>query len=119
MTEIQTELPGLEVQPLGTGQDTSIVEGTRLSIEDLKAQSLIEPRHLGLCQLAMDQALMIQRALRDPRVRITAVTGLMDSYRDTMASLPQPEVANRGKFEAFLETMPSRQACAKCGEVTE
>ena len=119
MTEIQTELPGLEVQPLGSGQETSIVNSTQLSIEDLRAQSLIEPRHLALCQLALDQARMIERALRDPRVRITAVTGLMDSYRETMGSLPQPEVANRGKFEAFLETMPSRHACAKCGEVTE
>lgn len=109
MLEIQTELPGLEVQPLGTGQDTDIVRATQLSIEDLNKQQLIEARHLAICQLALDQARMLQKALGDPRVRITAITGLMDSYRDTMAALPQPEVANRGKFEAFLETFPSRQ----------
>ena len=114
MSEIQTELPGLEVHPLGRGQETTIVGATQLSIEDLRTQSLLEPRHLALCQLALDQALMIERALRDPRVRITAVTGLMDSYRETMGALPQPEVANRGKFEAFLESMPSRQACPNC-----
>jgi hypothetical protein len=115
VTEIQTELPGLEVQPLGSGQETDVVRATQLSIEDLRSQSLIEPRHLALCQLAIDQARMIERSLRDPRVRITAITGLMDSYRETMGALPQPEVANRGKFEAFLETMPSRATCPSCG----
>lgn len=109
MIEIQQELPGLEVQPLGEGQSTDIVRATQIAIEDLNKQQLLEPRHLAICQLAVDQAKMLEKALRDPRVRITAVTGLMDSYRDTMAALPAPEVANRGKFEAFLETFPSKQ----------
>lgn len=52
---------------------------------------------------------MLDRALQDRSIRITAVTGLMDSYRETMGALPVPEVANRGKFEAFLESLPSRQ----------
>lgn len=107
--ELQLELPGLEVSPLGTGQETDIIRATQLAIDDLNDQGLLERRHLALCQLALDQARMLDRALGDRSVRITAVTGLMDSYRETMGALPVPEVANRGKFEAFLESLPSRQ----------
>lgn len=109
MLEIQQELPGFQLQPMAEGQDTDIIRATQLSIADLQQQQLLEPRHLAICQLALDQARMLERALKDPRVRLTAITGLMDSYRDTMGALPQPEAANRGKFEAFLETLPSRQ----------
>lgn len=109
MLEIQQELPGFAVTALPEGQETDIVRATQLSIADLQQQQLLEPRHLAICQLALDQARMLQRALGDHRVRLTAITGLMDSYRDTMAALPQPEAANRGKFEAFMESLPSRQ----------
>lgn len=110
--ELQQELPGLEITPLAEGQTTDIIRATQLAIDDLNDQGLLERRHLALCQLALDQARMLERALADRGVRITAITGLMDSYRETMGALPVPEVANRGKLEAFLESLPSRQETA-------
>lgn len=110
--ELQLELPGLEVSPIEAGQETDIVRATQLAIDDLNYQGLLERRHLALCQLALDQSRMLDRVLGDRTVRITAITGLMDSYRETMGALPVPETASRGKFEAFLETLPSRQETA-------
>ena len=110
--QLQEELPGLELQPADAGTETDIVRATQIAIDDLNEQKLLERRHLALCQLALDQARMLQKALNNPGLRLTAITGLMDSYRETMAALPVPEIANRGKFEACLETMPSRQLAA-------
>lgn len=110
--QLQQELPGLEVAPLKDGQETDIIRATQIAIDDLNSQQLLERRHLALCQLALDQARMLERALGDRSIRITAITGLMDSYRETMAALPVPETVNRGKLEAFLDSLPSRAGAA-------
>ena len=97
-TEAQPMLPGLELESPGqiNGQ-TSMRVAVAETLRALHESRLLEPRHAGLAQLALELADAVSAGARNGRASATAMAA--GQLRDTLLALPQPEDADAS--EAF------------------
>lgn len=98
MSDEQPTLAGLELESRDTlGEESPMRAAVRATIEALRADNLLEPRHVGLAQLALELADAVTSGKRSGRASAAAMASR--ELRETLLSLPSPEQA--GQVEAF------------------
>jgi hypothetical protein len=106
MAEPHTEqpaLPGLELEPeLGTA--TALRSAVITTLTALHDDQLLEPRHAGLAQLALELADAVTAGRRSGRASAAAMAAAQ--LRETLQALPAPMAADAAqKFQSFVESL--------------
>lgn len=80
------------------------------TIEALKSEALLEPRHAGMVQLALELADSIDFAASSSKTKAYAVALVAGQLRDTLQALPAPATAElNAQFERALAAYLSEQ----------
>lgn len=104
--EASETLPGLELVPSDQKDVSPMRRAVIATIEALEKDRLLEPRHAGLCQLALELADAVTAGRRSGRASAAAMAA--GQLRDTLLALPAPvagDVAQR--FGEFVEKLLS------------
>lgn len=107
-SEVQPMLPGLELDAPGQAHGQSAMRvAVAETIQALHEASLLEPRHVGLAQLALTLADAVEAGARSGRASAAAMAA--GQLRETLLALPQPQEAEAGAaFLDWVEDMKSR-----------
>lgn len=102
-TEVQPMLPGLELESPGAAHgQTSMRVAVAQTIQALQEAQLLEPRHVGLAQLALELADAVAAGARSGRASAAAMAA--GQLRETLLALPQPQEAEAGAaFTKWVE----------------
>lgn len=108
-TEVQPMLPGLELEAPGAAHgQTSMRVAVAQTIQSLLDDGLLEPRHAGLAQLALELADAVSAGTRSGRASAAAMAA--GQLRETLLALPQPQEAEAGAaFQTFVEAMLAKE----------
>jgi hypothetical protein len=97
-------IPGLELVPSDQAGVSPMRAAVIATIEALERDRLLEPRHAGLCQLALELADAVTAGRRSGRASAAAMAA--GQLRDTLLALPTPvagDVAQR--FGEFVDKL--------------
>lgn len=102
--EEQPTLPGLEQRPPGGASFESLRGAVAATLAALDKEGLLEPRHAGLAQLALEMADAVTKGNRNGRASAAAMAGAQ--LRETLLALPAPMAADvKQKFDHFVESL--------------
>ena len=110
MTNEDETLPGFEIYG-GAGVVSPLRTAVMATIEALRIEGLLEPRHSAMCQLALElaDATAFAAAARVPRASAIAMAGR--ELRETLMALPQPVAGDQlEKFNEFLAAIANGEA---------
>lgn len=97
----ELDLPGLDLGPTPKPGSTSLRDAVAATIRALHNDGLLQPRHVGLCQLALTLADSVQQASRGTKAYAIAQSAAQ--LRETLAALPEPASGGgQAQFAAFL-----------------
>lgn len=102
--ETAPTLPGLEFVPEGQQAASPMRAAVVATIQALEADALLEPRHVAMCQLALELADAVTAGRRSGRASAAAMAA--GQLRDTLLALPAPiagDIAQR--FADFVDTL--------------
>lgn len=95
------ELPGLELNLNPGTRRGELRAAVTATITALHAADLIEPRHVGLCQLALILADSVEAATQGGKAYAVAQSAAQ--LRETLAALPHPsDEASEARFVEFV-----------------
>lgn len=98
--ENQPTLPGLE---LGEHRG-ALREAVVATIEALREDGLLERRHTGMAQLALEMADAVQRGIQSNRASAAAMAAAQ--LHAALEALPKPlEASTAAKFDALLDEL--------------
>ncbi|MCC2034215.1 hypothetical protein [Microbacterium allomyrinae] len=102
--ETAIELPGLELHPDGQ-QSVSAMRGAVIAtIAALEKEGLLEPRHVAMCQLALEMADSVAAGRRSGRASAAAMAAAQ--LRETLMALPAPVAGDvKARFEDFVDKL--------------
>lgn len=102
--ETAQPLPGLELIPADQAAASPMRTAVVATINALQADGLLEPRHAGLCQLALELADAVTAGRRSGRASAAAMAA--GQLRDTLLALPEPIAGDvKQRFEQFVESL--------------
>lgn len=102
--ETTPTLPGLEYVPENQAGISPMRAAVVATIKALEADALLEPRHVAMCQLALELADAVTAGRRSGRASAAAMAA--GQLRDTLLALPAPiagDIAQR--FADFVDTL--------------
>nr|WP_278101905.1 hypothetical protein [Microbacterium proteolyticum] len=104
--ETAPTLPGLELETPGVPVTSAMRAAVVATINALHDENLLEPRHAGLCQLALELADAVTAGRRSGRASAAAMAA--GQLRDTLLALPQPVAGDvKQRFEDFVDKLVS------------
>lgn len=102
--ESATTLPGLELVPEGQAAASPMRTAVVATIEALERDGLLEPRHVALCQLALELADAVTAGRRSGRASAAAMAA--GQLRDTLLALPEPVAGDAAqRFADFVDKL--------------
>jgi hypothetical protein len=102
-TPDQPTLAGLELESREElGEPGSMRVAVVATIQAMQDEGLIQPRHVALCQLALELADSVTAGRRSGRASAAAMASR--ELRETLLALPTPEAAEAAEaFSAWVE----------------
>jgi len=109
--ETAPTLPGLELIPADQQTASPMRLAVVATIEALQADQLLEPRHVGLCQLALELADAVTAGRRSGRASAAAMAAAQ--LRETLLALPEPVAGDAAqRFGEFVDKLLASEAGA-------
>jgi hypothetical protein len=103
-SETQPALPGLELDAELTGQRGALRNSVVLTLDALKSDGLLEPRHTAIAQLALTLADAVERGARNGRASAAAMAAAQ--LLAALDQLPKPLAADaQERFERFVAAL--------------
>ena len=102
--ESATTIPGLELVPEDQRDVSPMRRAVIATIEALEGDSLLEPRHAAMCQLALELADSVTAGRRSGRASAAAMAA--GQLRDTLLALPAPVAGDAAqRFADFVDKL--------------
>jgi hypothetical protein len=99
--ESQPALPGLELDAELTGQRSALRNAVVLTLDALRREQLLEPRHSAIAQLALELADAVDRGTRAGRASAAAMAAAQ--LLAALDALPKPIAADaQERFNRFV-----------------
>jgi hypothetical protein len=106
--ENQPALPGLELDP-EHGKPSALRAAVITTLDALRQDGLLEPRHTALAQLALELADSVTAGRRSGRASAAAMAAAQ--LLAVLQALPEPLAADlKQKFESFVDSLVSGDA---------
>ena len=102
--ESQPTLPGLSLDPEGGAPSSPLREAVKVTLDALRADGLLEPRHAAMAQLALELADSVTKGNRSGRASAAAMAAAQ--LLATLLALPMPASATElEKFHEFIDSL--------------